>query len=1492
MDTVTITITGATDFVASTIGGDVSGTMNEDDAATLTATGALTVTDPNPGEDSFVAQSATPGTYGSFTLATDGAWSYAADNSQAAIQALNTGDTLTDSFTATTVDGTTQTVTLTINGDTDFVAATIGGDVSDSLTEDEASTLTGFGTLTVTDPNPGEASFTPQAGTAGDYGTFTLAANGNWTYEAENSQFAIQSLNTGDSLTDTFTAVTPDGTTQAVTITINGVTDAISNVELALVALPSNDSGFQAFGASSDDYAGSSVSVIGDVNGDGFDDVIVGAPEADDGNAYSGISYVVFGTDDSDRIDLEDLQTAGSGLGFALIGIDNYDQSGWSVSGLNDVNGDGLDDILVGAVDADAGASNTGETYVIFGKADDTPVDLADVANGAGASGFVINGIDVEDYSGYAVSSAGDVNGDGLEDILIGAPDADPNGIDSGEIYVVFGKADGAVVELSSLVGDGDASGFVINGRFASDDSGHSVAAAGDVNGDGLDDIILGVPDDDTNGSNSGAAFVVFGKADGVSVELSDVANSADASGFALYGVAAAADTGWSVGGGGDVNGDGLDDVIVGAIDADAGGDERGAAFVVFGKTDGTSFDLATVALDSDASGFVINGVADFDQTGQAVDIAGDINGDGLDDVIVGASRADINGSRSGTTSVVFGKSDGLGLDLSDIHLETNASGFALYGGAAFDLAGGSVSGSGDVNGDGFADIVIGADDADVVNFDDGAAYVVFGSNLTLDVSAVGTDGADALTGTAAAEVIFGAAGDDTIDGAGGDDRLNGGQGADTFVTPDMTGTTTVVDFDPDDDLLDLSAFRFGSFADFQAALEGLDYQGNVVSGSELPVKTTRITLDGDTTLLLDGVKPSELTVANLTPASTANVLLSQVAQNEGAFVINGINSDDYSGRSVSNAGDVNGDGLDDIIIGAPSADPNGAYSGQSYVVFGKADGGPVELSDVLAGTGGFAINGAATSDGSGYVGAGGDINGDGLDDLVVASKNSDFGASSNVGFASVIFGKADTATVELSDINAGTGGFAVVGAETFAGFPEFLSISGDVNGDGLDDLIFGAEEADPNGNSSGKSYVVFGKADGTAVDLADVEAETSGGFVVTGNATFDRAGRAFAAGDVNGDGLEDLVIGARGDDPNGLNSGAAFIVFGKSDFAAVALTDVEAGTGGFVINGATAGDDAGYSVAGIGDLNGDGLDDVVIGATDAAPNGPESGAAYVVFGKTDGTAIELASVAAGTGGFVINGADANDEFGERVSAAGDVNGDGIGDILISAPYLLPDESGTSYVIYGKADGAAVEASDIENGVGGFAIFGVNAYDYAGSGLVGGGDINGDGLSDVIVGAWGADPNGSRTGSTYVIFGPELDAAVDTFGTASSDTLTGTTTSEVIFGAAGDDTLDGGGGADRLSGGSGADTFVTQNVAGTTTVVDFIPDDDLLDVSAFGFANFAAFQAVVTGLDYQGNTVAGPELPVKTTLIALDGDTSILLPGIKPSDITAAQVSL
>ena len=521
----------------------------------------------------------------------------------------------------------------------------------------------------------------------------------------------------------------------------------------------SGTTGFRIEGATANDGLGISVSNLGDINGDGIDDFIIGADEADpNSRTGAGAAYVIFGRAAGSTwpdIDLASSTDFISGTtGFRIEGAAANDDLGNAVSNLGDINGDGIDDFIIGAQNADPNSrSNAGAAYVIFGRADGwSDIDLASSTDFvSGTTGFRIEGAAAFDLLGFSVSNLGDINGDGIDDFIVGADEADPNSrSNSGAAYVIFGRAAGSAwpdIDLDSSTEFPSTTGFRIEGAAAGDNLGNAVSNLGDINGDGIDDFIVGADEATTNSrTDSGAAYVIFGRAGNTWSDI-DLASSTDfvsgTTGFRIEGAANDDDLGNAVSNLGDINGDGIDDFIIGAQFADPNSRTgAGAAYVIFGRAAGSTWpdiDLASSAdFVSGTTGFKIEGAAAGDQLGNAVSNLGDINGDGIDDFIVGADEATTNSrTDSGAAYVIFGRAGNTWSDIdlaSSTDFVSGTTGFRIEGAAAFDDLGSAVSNLGDINGDGIDDFIIGARFAGPNSrFGSGAAYVIFGTCLPND---------------------------------------------------------------------------------------------------------------------------------------------------------------------------------------------------------------------------------------------------------------------------------------------------------------------------------------------------------------------------------------------------------------------------------------------------------------------------------------------------------------------------------------------------------------------------------------------------------------------------------------------------------------------------------------------------------------------------------------------------------------------------------------
>lgn len=490
--------------------------------------------------------------------------------------------------------------------------------------------------------------------------------------------------------------------------------------------------GFVIDGEVSGDKAGHALAAVGDVNGDGIDDFVIGAPYHYGSTYRSGRSYVVFGTADGFPPVLKLSELDGSD-GFVLAG-DSLGLQGWSASAAGDLNGDGFDDLSVGAIVASPNGASSGRTYVIFGRPTHDPfptvlnVDAMDQQ-----TGFRINGATANERSGWSVSAAGDVNGDGRDDLILGAIEAAPNGTSSGRAYVVFGRAAGdhfpPDFELSALDGE---EGFKVNGETNGHWAGYSVAGPADLNSDGIDDIVVVARNaSEDGGTKSGRTYVVFGRSDTDPFPAEVELNSLDGTnGFFVESGSGPSYIGpavWSAATPGDLNGDGVDDLVVGVPREGINTTWSGRGYVVFGRESAQPFSVSIDPAELDGSnGFRIIGEMADTWTGFSVRAAGDVNGDGRPDLVIGGPRAKFNGTLSGRSYVVFGRGGNdpfpADLNLADLN---GVHGFKLTA-SVVEYSGRAVAG-GDFNGDGIDDILIGAPYSNPSGFLSGRVYVVFG---------------------------------------------------------------------------------------------------------------------------------------------------------------------------------------------------------------------------------------------------------------------------------------------------------------------------------------------------------------------------------------------------------------------------------------------------------------------------------------------------------------------------------------------------------------------------------------------------------------------------------------------------------------------------------------------------------------------------------------------------------------------------------------------
>jgi len=799
-----------------------------------------------------------------------------------------------------------------------------------------------------------------------------------------------------------------------------------------------------------DSEYGSTVTDLGDFNGDSYPDFAVGALQA---GYNDGHVFIYFGGPELDNI-----------VDLILYGDNENSNFGVCVNGAGDLNADGFDDIIIGS---GISSSNDKKCKIYFGGSN--PDTIADKVIYGGASN--------SQHFSFRVSGAGDVNNDGFDDVVIGDYGYNNN---SGEAYIYFGGAE--MDTVCDIVLSPNVVSPVYGGAF-----GSPVEQAGDINNDGFDDVIIGSPWE--NGS-TGAAYIFFG---GEGMDT----NAIKIEGRMIEQIHAG-NFGYSVSGARDVNNDGFDDVVIGtSFNASF---HRGMTYVYYGSAEmDTVPDIIISAENTDTYNF-----------GFAVSDVGDVNNDEFNDIAISAIGT---GNTPGYTFVFYGGTD---MDnIPDIQILGEPSEENMLGGF-----GSSVSGTGDINADGYDDLIVG--NSNYFNHA-GRSYIYFGSSTADTVSDIVLEGEFMNNYTAYATSII-----EDINNDGFDDILLGAPGyRGDGITDFGTGRVYIY---------------FGGLTTDTIADIILDGPWNVGCFGWALSSAGDFNNDGHNDFIVGAFNEAYLYFGGPQLDAEPDIIF------EGdfwGFIL---------GNAVAPAGDVNNDGFDDVIIGAWGGDD---YQGQAFIYFGNEtfENNPdvsIEYSPMVNYFG-YSVSGI------------GDYNNDGFDDVAVG----DYGVSYD-GAARIYFGS------EAMDNEAD---FTIYGEYASSNFSRSISPVGDFNDDGFDDWI----ASDESYENKGRVYLFLGGDDaddeydlvfdGEAIDenfgwslsgAEDINGDGITDIIVGANGSENSIGKTYiflggqeldnnpdeiyigelegdnygysvsCGGDVNNDGKSDILVGANLHNENG----------------------------------------------------------------------------------------------------------------------------------------------------------------------------------------------------------------------------------------------------------------------------------------------------------------------------------------------------------------------
>lgn len=829
---------------------------------------------------------------------------------------------------------------------------------------------------------------------------------------------------------------------------------------------------------------------------------------------------------------------------------------------------------------------------------------------------------------------------------------------------ILFGADGSAQRDNAHLVTDGqriddrDLSAIPLDDD---DEFGSSLVRLGDLNGDGIGDFAVGARRDDDGSTDQGAVWILFPRPDGSIASYKKIGDyDPDFSGaLRLRGLFGSSLTPL-----GDLDGDGVVDLAVGAMEDDDGAASAGAVWILFLDPDGSVKNYQKIS--ARAGGF--SGTLEArDRFGSAVAVPGDLDGDGIIDLAVGAVTDGSTTGGAGAVWVLFMNRNGTVKSHQEISASAGGFGGALD---PYDGFGASLATIGDFDGDGTGDLAVGADEDDDGDDETGAVWI-----LLLNPN-----------GTVKSHQKISA--------------VHGGFSG-TILGGDLFGSSIspVADLDGDG-ILDLAVGARGSYG-----------------GTDLPTGALWVLL-----LQTDGTVKSQQKISDLV----------------GGFGDH-LDSSDRFGYAAAFLDDFNADGIPDLAGGAPGHDGAAERPGAVWILGLAADGTCLREKEV----GTVPLSPRARLGGA--VAAAGDLDGNGSEDLFVGAPENDDPGEERGTVWTVLLGEEGEVLAQHR-IGEGQGGFTASlddGDRFGADLTRFT---------GFADLAGGAPGDDDGGNDRGAVWLLGFDSPGWVCTESKISA-LRGGSLATLDDEDGFGTSVTRLPDLDGDGIDELAVGAPGDDDGAVDAGAVWILFFDA-FGAIRREQKISATAGAFGGPLNHNSNFGMGVAGIGDYDGDGLEDLAVGSPWSSVGTYSGGAVWFLSLDSDGTVKGEWVIARGLAGLGSGWFGSSDRFGSAVGSASDLDGDGKRDLIIGAPNY--GNSGAALLVALDPSGMVRSTVRIGSGSGGLPTMVLDSYAAFGAAVGVLNEFDAVEKRRLVVGAPSRAVNAPDRGSTYLLSFREL----------------------------------------------------------------------------------------------------------------------------------------